>query len=244
MTRVKLTLEYDGTSFNGWQIQPDRPTIQGAVESALTTVLREDVRVHAAGRTDAGVHARGQVAAFDAREIPPLHSLCPSINALAGPDIAALEAEVVPESFCPRRSARSRYYAYRIVNRRAASPLWKRQAWHIVHELDVEAMNAAAALLVGEHDFSSFRDADCDARHPVRRVMRSEIVRDGDLLVYSVEATAFLRHMVRTIMGSLVVVGSGRLSVDGFRELLLAHDRTRAGRTAPARGLCLEAVRY
>jgi len=244
MTRVKLTLEYDGTSFNGWQFQPDRPTIQGTVEGALATVLREEVRLHAAGRTDAGVHARGQVAAFDAHELPPLHALCPGINALAGPDIAAIDAEIVPGDFCPRRSARSRCYAYRIMNRRAASPLWKRQAWHIVQALDVDAMNAAAALLVGEHDFSSFRDAACDAKHPVRRVLRSEIVRDGDLLVYSVEATAFLRHMVRTIVGTLVIVGSRRLSVEGFRDLLLAHDRTRAGRTAPARGLCLEAVRY
>ncbi len=244
MTRVKLTLEYDGSNFAGWQLQPDRPTVQGAVEHALSIVLREQVRVHAAGRTDAGVHARGQVVAFDAREIPAMHSLCPSINALTGPDVAAVSAEVAPQGFCPRRDARSRLYAYRLLNRRAPSPLWNRLAWHVVHPLDAQAMNDAAALLLGEHDFSEFRDAECDAEHPVRRVMRSEVVREGDLLVYYVEATAFLRHMVRAIVGTLLGVGTGRLSVDRFRDVVAGRDRTRAGQTAPAHGLCLEAVRY
>jgi len=241
---VKLTLEYDGTNFCGWQLQPSEPTIQGTLERALTTVLRETVRLRAAGRTDAGVHARGQVAVFRATRTPELGSLSRSVNALAGPDISVVGAELVPEGFDPRRSARSRLYAYYMLNRRAPSPLWRKRAWHVSYPLDVGAMGEAAALLIGEHDFSSFRDANCDATNPVRRGIRSDVSRDGDVIVYNIETTAFLRHMVRTIVGTLVAVGSGSLSVERFHEILLARDRTRAGVTAPAHGLYLMAVRY
>jgi tRNA pseudouridine38-40 synthase len=241
---VKLTVEYDGTNFCGWQLQPNEPTIQGTLERALTTVLREPVRLRAAGRTDAGVHARGQVVVFHAARMPELGSLSKSVNALAGPDISVVGAELVPESFDPRRSARSRLYAYYLLNRRAPSPLWQNRAWHVCYPLDAGAMGEAAALLIGEHDFSSFRDAHCDATNPVRRGIRSDVRSDGDVIVYNIETSAFLRHMVRTIVGTLVAVGSGALSVERFHEILLARDRTQAGVTAPAHGLYLMAVRY
>jgi tRNA pseudouridine38-40 synthase len=241
---IKLTLEYDGTNFCGWQVQPEERTVQGCVEDALATVLRQPVRLVAAGRTDAGVHAVGQVAVFQTKAAPDLGSLCRSVNALAGPEVAVVAADVVPDGFDPRRDARSRLYAYSVLNRSAPSPLWGRRVWHIPYALDSGAMQAAAGLLVGEHDFSSFRDADCDAEHPIRRVFRSDVAREGDFIVYRIEATAFLRHMVRAIVGTLAAVGAGELTVDAFREILAGRDRTRAGVTAPARGLCLVAVRY
>jgi tRNA pseudouridine38-40 synthase len=241
---IRLTLEYDGTNFCGWQVQPQESTVQGCVEHALATVLRQPIRLAAAGRTDAGVHALGQVAVFQTKATPDLGSLCRGLNALAGPDVAVVAADVVPDGFDPRRDARSRLYAYHVLNRSAPSPLWRRRAWHVPYPLDAGAMQAAAALLVGEHDFSSFRDADCDAEHPVRRVLRSEVAREGDFIVYRIEATAFLRHMVRTLVGTLVAVGAGDVTVDAFRETLAGRDRTRAGVTAPAHGLCLVAVRY
>ena len=241
---VKLIIEYDGTKFCGWQIQPNGPTIQGTLERALATVLGERVRLLAAGRTDAGVHARGQVAVFRTTTAPDLGRVSRSINALAGPNIAVLAAEVVPDGFDPRRAARSRLYAYYLLNRRAPSPLWDHRAWHVPYPLDMRAMSEAAALLVGEHDFSSFRDAGCDAEHPVRRVLRSDFTWAGDVIVYHIEATAFLRRMVRTIVGTLVAVGIGALSVEHFQDILLARDRTKAGVTAPAHGLYLMAVCY
>lgn len=241
---IKLILEYDGTNFCGWQIQPNGPTIQEALERALATVLREPVRVMAAGRTDAGVHARGQVATFRTSHTVDLSSLCRSINALAGPDIAAIAAEEAPDGFDPRRDARARAYAYYLLNRSAPSPFWRQRAWHTGHPLEVSAMDAAAAILVGEHDFSSFRGPDCDAPHAVRRAFRSAVKNRGDLVVYDIEATGFVRHMVRNIVGTLVQVGQGALSVDGFREVLRVRDRTRAGVTAPAHGLYLMTVRY
>lgn len=241
---VKLILEYDGTNFCGWQIQPNGPTVQEAIERALATVLGERVRVLAAGRTDAGVHARGQVAAFRTSRAVDLTSLVRSLNALAGPDIAVVAAEEAPDGFDPRRDARARAYAYYVLNRSTPSPFWRHRAWHIGHILEVEAMHAAAAVLVGAHDFASFRGPDCDAPHAVRRVFHSQVTRRGDLVVYEIEATGFLRHMVRNIMGTLVKVGLGGLSVDGFYGILRARDRTRAGMTAPSHGLYLVTVRY
>lgn len=241
---VKLTVEYDGTAFSGWQRQPNAPSVQETLERALATVLRESVCVTAAGRTDAGVHARGQVAAFTTNADVDLSVLRRSLNALAGPDIAIVTAEPAPPGFDPRRDARSRRYAYYVLNRAAPSPFWRERAWHVAHPLSVETMAAAAATLAGEHDFTSFRGPDCDAPHSVRHVFESRLERDGDLLVYEVEASGFLRHMVRNIAGTLVDVGRGALSVDGFREVLAVRDRTQAGRTAPARGLYFLAARY
>jgi tRNA pseudouridine38-40 synthase len=242
--RVGMVLEYDGTDYCGWQLQPGLPTIQGALEQALSTILGEAVRIEAAGRTDAGVHARGQVAAFTPPRAMDLVSLHRGVNALAGPGIVVRRLAEVANDFDPRRDARSRTYEYRICNLPWPSPFTARYAWHVHRPLDVPALARAAEGLVGEHDFSCFQAADCDAENPVRRILESNVeARDGEI-VYRVTATAFLRHMVRTIVGTLAEVGRGERTIDDVAALVASRDRTRAGPTAPAHGLCLLRVDY
>jgi len=241
--RFKLIVEYDGTDYHGWQIQPDAPTIQGVLEGALRRMLGESVRVAAAGRTDAGVHAAGQVVSCTLQRAVAADTLLRGLNALTPRDVSIRDAAVVADDFDPRRAARSRVYLYRIWNARWPSPFWRRYAWHVVQPLDLTRMRVAAASLVGEHDFSSFQGAGCDAEHAVRRVLRSEIEQRGPLFSFTIEATAFLRHMVRNIAGTLVEVGDGSRTPD-VSTLLAARDRTAAGPTAPACGLCLSRVNY
>ena len=244
--QLRLTVEYEGTAYRGWQLQRDGPTVQAVLEQALSTALRERVRVRGAGRTDAGVHACGQIAAVRVREVPAdLERLQKSLNALTPDDVAVRDITVVDDAFDPRRHARSRVYEYRIWNVAAPSPFWRRHAWHVPSQLDLAAMDEAARVLEGEHDFASFRAADAEpVRSTVRRVLESSLRVDGRLLVYRVEATAFLKHMVRNVIGTLVEVGRGERVAGTFRELLAVRDRTRAGATAPAHGLVLVNVRY
>jgi len=234
--QLKLIVEYEGTRYQGWQVQPDGPTVQEVLERALATVLREPVRVRGAGRTDAGVHACGQVAAVKVTRVPAdLGRLRKSLNALTPEDVAVREIAVVDDAFDPRRHARSRVYEYRILNTPAPSPFWRRHAWYVAE---------AAAALVGEHDFAAFRGADAEpVRSTVRRVLESR-VHAGPVLVYRIEATAFVKHMVRNIVGTLVEVGRGARPASSLGELLAGRDRTRAGATAPAHGLTLVAIRY
>jgi tRNA pseudouridine38-40 synthase len=244
--QLRLTVEYDGEAYQGWQLQPGGPTVQSVLEQALATALREPVRVRGAGRTDAGVHARGQVAAARVTQVPAdLTKLQKSLNALTPDDVAVRAIEVVGDDFDPRRQARSRAYEYRILNAAAPSPFWRRHAWHLPRALDVDAMAAAAAVLVGEHDFAAFRAADAETvRSTVRRAFVSRIDREDELLVYRIEATAFLKHMVRNIVGTLVEVGSGVRHASDLAAVIASRDRGRAGPTAPPHGLCLVAVRY
>ena len=244
--QLKLIVEYDGEAFQGWQLQPGGPTVQSVLEQALATALREPVRVRGAGRTDAGVHARGQVAAVRVTQVPEdLAKLQKSLNALTPDDVAVRAIEVVADDFDPRRHARSRAYEYRILNAPAPSPFWRRHAWHLPRVLDVDGMQAAAALLVGEHDFAAFRAADAEVvRSTVRRAFVSRVVREDEMLVYRIEATAFLKHMVRNIVGTLVEVGSGVRPANDMAAVIDSRDRGRAGPTAPPHGLCLVAVRY
>ena len=241
--QYRLIIEYDGTDFHGWQIQPGARTVQETLEDGLARLLGHPTRVAAAGRTDAGVHASGQVVCFGSERDIAAATLRRALNALTPPDLTVRSAELVPDDFDPRRAARSRRYAYCIWNRREPSPFWRRYAWHVRWALDLEAMQGAAAQLVGEHDFSSFRASGCEAAHPIRQVLCSELARRGDLLVYTIEANAFLRHMVRNIVGTLVEVGSARRLTD-VAALLAARDRTMAAATAPALGLCLTEVCY
>jgi tRNA pseudouridine38-40 synthase len=240
--RLAMVVEYDGTEYFGWQIQPDRPTIQGSLEKALATVLGETVRLDAAGRTDAGVHARGQIAAFSTQRSVNIPSLHHGINALCGRGIVVRELGAVRDDFDPRREARSRSYEYRIHNAPCPSPFTARYSWHVHRSLDAVAMRRAAASLIGERDFSSFQAADCDAENPVRRVLESDVDSVGVEIIYRVRATAFLRHMVRTIVGTLVEVGRGERAADTVSTLLDSRDRTLAGSTAPPQGLCLVSV--
>jgi tRNA pseudouridine38-40 synthase len=244
--QLRLVVEYEGTAYQGWQLQPGGPTVQEVLERALATALREPVRVRGAGRTDAGVHACGQVAAVRVRAVPAdLARLQKSLNALTPDDVAVREITLADDAFDPRRDARSRVYEYRIWNAPAPSPFWRRHAWHVAPPLAAAAMEAGARALEGEHDFAAFRGADAEpVRSTVRHVLESRLRRDGALLVYRVEATAFLKHMVRNVIGTLVEVGRGERPPQAMAELLAARDRTLAGPTAPPHGLVLVAVRY
>ncbi len=241
---VKLTIEYEGTNYYGWQIQPNGQTIQQILERALETLLGVQTRLNGSGRTDAGVHALGQVANFFFDGETDLRRLHKGINALTPPDIVVKNVERVPDSFDARRDAKSRVYVYRIWNHPFASAFHRHFSWHVYDPLDLSSMQQAIRFLEGEHNFASFQAAGCDTAHPVRKIYHNTLSREGDFLVYTVEATAFLRHMVRNIVGTLVEVGRGERSPADFADLLKAQDRTRAGPTAPPHGLFLVEVRY
>lgn len=241
---IKLTVEYDGTDYHGWQTQATGKTVQAVLEKAVSTLVGPPTRIIGSGRTDAGVHALGQVANFLSDQVLEPHRTQRALNALTPDDITVKKVEVVPDSFHARRHGRSRIYEYRILNRPSPSPFHLRYAWHVHDSLDIAAMRQAISCLEGEHDFSSFRGAACDAAHPVRTIYGSSINRSGDLVVFSVEATAFLRHMVRNLVGTLVEVGRQQRTPQSFAALLDARDRTQAGVKAPAQGLFLMEVKY
>jgi tRNA pseudouridine38-40 synthase len=241
---IKLTVEYDGTNYHGWQIQHSGETIQAVLEKAVSTFVGQPTRITGAGRTDAGVHALGQVANFFYPKEFDQHRIRRALNALTPADMTIKEVEIVPDSFDARRDGRSRVYEYRILNRSAPSPFYLTTALHVHDPLDLEVMRRAVRCLEGEHDFSSFQAAGCDAAHAVRKVYRTSLDQRSELLVYTIEATAFLRHMVRNIVGTVIEVGRGLRSPQSFAELLEARDRTKAGPTAPAHGLFLVEVKY
>jgi tRNA pseudouridine38-40 synthase len=237
-------LEYDGTNYHGWQLQPNAVTLQGRLEAVLARLFNEPIRVRAAGRTDTGVHALGQVVSFHTRHERDLFRLQGSINALLPSDMAVKQLAITTEEFNPRRDARSRTYRYQMWNQPSRSAIWARYSWHIPIALDIQAMDQAAALLVGDHDFSSFQGSDSVEHDPLRTVLRSTVRQDKDFLIYDVEARSFLRHMVRNIVGTLFDVGRGVLSVEEFAQILAARDRTQAGQTAPPQGLFFVEVKY
>ena len=241
---IKLTIEYDGTNYHGWQIQAKGETIQSILERALSTFCNAPIRITGSGRTDAGVHALGQVANFHADIQFDRHRLLRGLNALTPPDITIKDAEAVADSFDARRAGRARVYEYRILVRPTPSPFYLNRAWHLHEPIEIAAMRAAIPCLLGEHDFSSFRAAGCDAAQPVRKVYHVALEERGEILVLAIEATAFLRHMVRNLVGTLVEVGRGDRSPIQFAELLEARDRTKAGPTAPAHCLYLVEVKY
>ena len=244
MTSLKLTLEYDGSGFVGWQVQAQGRSVQQELERGVERLCAERIRVTGAGRTDAGVHARGQVASLrTARELP-LKAWTAGLNALLPPDLACVKAEVAPEGFDARRWARGKRYVYTILQTALRSPLRRGRAWEIRRPLDVSAMRRAAPALLGTHDFSALRAADCPARTTVREMRTLEIEQAGPSIRITVEATAFLKHMVRNIVGTLVEVGHGRRPPDSLPALLEGRDRKRAGPTAPAHGLVLDEVFY
>ena len=245
---LKLTLEYDGAPFVGWQVQPNGASVQGAVEDALEKLCGARARVTGAGRTDAGVHARGQVASLDPPRELPLSAWTAGLNAHLPPEVACVRAEEAPPGFDARRWARGKRYVYTVMRSPVRSPLWRGRAWEVRRPLDVAAMTAALPHVRGRHDFSALRAADCPARTTVRDVrelsIRSDELRQGELVEVRIEATAFLKHMVRNLIGTLVEVGHGKRSPESLEELLDSRDRTRAGPTAPPHGLVLDEVFY
>jgi tRNA pseudouridine38-40 synthase len=242
---VKLVVAYDGTRYVGWQVQPNGPSIQAELERALSTLHQEPVRVTGAGRTDAGVHALGQVASFAVERALPLSAYVKGMNALLPEDVAVREAEVCEGPFDARRDATGKRYRYRIENAPTRAPLSRLHAWQVFRLLDAGAMRAAAGQLLGRHDFGAFRAADCEAHHAVRELRRLDVVGEGGGRIEVVaEATAFLKHMVRNLVGTLVEVGLGARAPDSMAGLLASRDRTLAGRTAPPQGLVMEEVFY
>jgi tRNA pseudouridine38-40 synthase len=242
---VRLVIEYDGTRYVGWQVQPNGPSIQAEVERALATLRKAPVRVTAAGRTDAGVHALGQVVSFPEASPLPLKAYVQGMNALLPPDIAVRDAGVEPDGFDARRSASGKRYRYRIENGRTRAPLSRQFAWQQFRPLDVAAMRGAAAHLVGRHDFAAFQASDCACDHAVRDLTRLDVLGEpGGRIDLVVEATAFVKHMVRNLTGTLVEVGLGKRTPASVADLLASGDRTKAGPTAPPQGLCMEEVFY
>lgn len=243
--RVALGVQYDGSEFRGWQVQrPGVRTVQSCLERALTHVADHPVSLICAGRTDAGVHGIGQVTHFDTTAVRSARSWVLGGNANLPPDLSLIWACEVPEDFHARFSALSRRYRYLIFNQPHRSALWHRRATWCYRALEAERMHEAGQALVGEHDFSSFRAAECQARHPVREIRELVVRRWGDGVVLEVEANAFLHHMVRNIAGVLMAIGVGDRPVEWAREVLERRDRTQGGVTAPAEGLYLLAVRY
>lgn len=245
MPKYKAVLEYDGTDYHGWQLQKDLPTVQGAIESVLATILRVPTRVHGAGRTDAGVHARGQTAHFlaDWRHGP--EKLLRACNALLPPDISVRRLHETCEDFHARHSARAKTYVYSILNREISSPLHRLYTWHVPHALDAALMQEAANHLPGTHDFAAFGSPTDGTASTVREIIEARIEScASDMLVFTITGTGFLRYMVRSLVGTLVEVGKGKMRPLDFLCVLQSGDRSTAGPTAPARGLCLHSVHY
>jgi tRNA pseudouridine38-40 synthase len=243
LNTVRLTVEYDGTDFSGFQAQPSVRTVAGEIEAALARLFSDDIKVTGAGRTDAGVHATGQVVSFTAGARFPFERLLLALNALLPDDLSVREAAIAGDGFSARFAARERTYVYAILNRPARSAVLARYAWHVAGTLDLGAMRAAAEHLIGEHDFRSFATVAPEISS-TRTVGRLEIAPAGQVVRLEIAADGFLRHMVRVIVGTLVECGQGRRPPSDLPRVLAARDRTAAGHTAPAAGLCLAGVRY
>jgi tRNA pseudouridine38-40 synthase len=243
--RYKLILEYDGTPFVGWQIQRAGTSVQGVLTDALARFCGHSVKVAGAGRTDAGVHATGQVAHVDLAKDYRADKVRDAVNAHLRPHpVAVISAEKVADSFDARFSAKKRHYLYRIVNRRADLALDRTRAWRVPRRLDVEAMNDAAQKLIGKHDFTTFRSTECQAKSPVKTLDALAVSRDGDEVRIETSARSFLHNQVRSMVGSLVLVGDGKWRADDLNDALAATDRARCGPVAPPEGLYLMRVDY
>ncbi|MCB1759879.1 MAG: tRNA pseudouridine(38-40) synthase TruA [Gammaproteobacteria bacterium] len=242
--RVAMGVEYDGSSFHGWQLQDNVDSVQARLEAAVASVANHPLRVHCAGRTDAGVHATGQVIHFDTESRRSARNWILGTNVNLPPEVNINWAVEVPAGFHARFSARSRRYRYLILNRATRSSLWRDRAVWIHRSLDEKRMQAAGNHLLGRHDFSSYRALGCQAKSPVRTLQRLEVRREVDRITIDVEADGFLHHMVRNIAGVLIAIGEGERAVDWAREVLDHRDRTLGGVTAPPQGLYLVGVGY
>ena len=242
--RVALGIEYDGSAFHGWQTQPGGGTVQDALEAALRQIAGVAIPVVCAGRTDAGVHATAQVVHFDAPVERPLTAWVRGVNTFLPPTVAVRWAQPVPADFHARFSAYGRCYRYLLINRPQRSGVWHGRAGWYHHPLDVERMQQAASLLIGENDFSAFRAADCQAKSPLKTMRKAQVRRCGEVIVFDFEASAFLQHMVRNLVGSLVYIGQGKHPPEWISDLLAARERRLAAPTFSAAGLYLVGVKY
>ena len=244
MPTVKLVLEYDGTGYAGWQRQPDRPTIQETIEQAIHQVSQATVSVVGAGRTDAGVHALGQVASFHTNRDWPASNWMRALNAVLPKDIAVRSTTIADDHFHAQHDARGKLYTYRIFHRSTRPTIDRAFVWHIYRPLNDAAMQQAAATLIGSQDFSSFEGSLTDNDNPICHLQRLDVIRQADQIHIEAYADRFLKHMVRAIVGTVVEVGLGKRTPESLVEVLRARNRSAAGLTAPARGLCLMRVDY
>jgi tRNA pseudouridine38-40 synthase len=245
MRRYKVIVEYDGTPFNGWQRQSSLSTVQQHLEDAILPLSKMPVTMYGSGRTDAGVHALGQVAHFELENDMDCFKIQECMNAyLVKVPISVLSVEKVSPDFDARFSAIERFYMYKILNRRAKPSIDINRAWHIDHKLDVNKMDEVAQCLIGNHDFSSFRAVGCQSHSPLKTINKISVQKDGDMIITKVSAHSFLYHQVRNIVGSLYFVGNGKWTKDDFINMFEAKDRTKAGQTAPAHGLYFLGARY
>ncbi len=244
MRSLLLVVQYDGTDYHGFQRQPELPTVQGELENALSALLNEDVVVTGAGRTDAGVHAVGQIVTFETERPIPVDRIVRALNSMLPDAVTALEAREVSADFHPRYDARGKVYGYRILNREEPSPFIGRYAWHLPEPLDVSLMREAATSLLGTHDFVAYSSSGGSEGDTVRTLQRLDMDRHGDLIELRLEASGFLYMMARRIVGTLVDVGAGRIGVADVKALLESRDRRRAGTIAPPNGLSLITVIY
>jgi tRNA pseudouridine38-40 synthase len=244
MRNISLLVSYDGTAYHGWQCQPNAITIQETLQKVIERITNRPVKLYGGARTDRGVHALGQVVNFHSDTGIDLKALEKGINSLLPPDIRLERAAEVPGDFHSRYSAKSKTYVYCILNGLHNSPFYGRYSWHIRHTLDVSSMRGAIQHIKGSHDFSAFKKQDETYRSTVREVLRAGVMRRKDFVYVVLEATGFLRYMVRNIVGTLELVGSEKLTSDGFREILESGDRRKAGPTAPPLGLFLKEIKY
>jgi len=244
MRTILLKIEYDGTAYVGWQIQDNGLSVQGVVESALAQILRQKVRIHSSGRTDAGVHARGMAAHFQTESLLPLQAFREGVNRFLPVDVAIKDVTEMPEGFHARFSARGKWYRYTIHQHAVRSPLAARTSWHLRGNLDLEQMRQAAAYLIGEQDFQAFRSSSCVARTTVREIFLAEIIADREFVHIDIRGSGFLKSMVRMLVGTLVEVGQGRRPATDLQKLLQGETGVACGPTAPPHGLCLQEVWY
>ncbi|MBI3354782.1 MAG: tRNA pseudouridine(38-40) synthase TruA [Nitrospirae bacterium] len=241
---IKLIIEYDGTGYHGWQHQPRHISIQQAIKEKIEIIAKKKINLIGASRTDAGVHAIAQAANFRTRSRMNEGEWQRALNSLLPPDIVIKKVDIVPPDFHARFSAKGKIYKYLILNQPVPSALYRNHAWHIPYPLKVNEMRKAAKSLIGRHDFSSFRASSCSADNPVRTIKKLTITKKNGFIKFIIEADAFLHHMVRNIVGTLVEVGIGKLPPDAIKTILRARDRKKAGRTAPPQGLFLVKVIY
>ncbi|MCX5805890.1 MAG: tRNA pseudouridine(38-40) synthase TruA [Proteobacteria bacterium] len=244
MRNISLVVSYDGTNYHGWQCQPDLITIQQTLQERIEKIVNHHIKLFAGARTDSGVHAYGQIVNFFTNSTIELKGLTRGLNSLLPPDIRIKGANVADDDFHSRYSAKSKIYIYSILNSSFNSPFYTRYVWHIPYALNVLSMQRTIKRIKGSHDFSAFKKKDMLYQSPVREVLQAGVKRRGDIIYIVIEGTGFLRYMVRNIVGTLVLVGSGKLTENDFKAILESNDRENAGPTAPAKGLFLRRIKY